>query len=107
MGGLLKRHQVEVVSASSGEEAIALIESTPDRFDLLVTDIVMPGVKGTEVARKMREVRPDTPVLIMSGYADPELVGEVEDAEYPLLPKPFSPTRLLAEIGDLRSAKVA
>ncbi len=63
----LEGYDVQV--AASGDEAFEVFEATPD-FDLLLTDIVMPGkLQGTDLARVLREAWPDLPVVFMSGYA--------------------------------------
>ncbi|OUS38569.1 hypothetical protein A9Q94_02140 [Rhodobacterales bacterium 56_14_T64] len=60
----------QVVKATSGDEALEIFEADPS-FDLLLTDIVMPGtLQGTSLSREMRKQRPDLPVVFMSGYAN-------------------------------------
>lgn len=71
--------------------ALVLLESPTESFDLFLTDGVMPGIGGAELARRAGPVRPDLRVLFMSGYAA-ELVashGILEDAVH-FLPKPFT-----------------
>jgi CheY-like chemotaxis protein len=74
----------EVVEANSAEEALSLI-SGGLRPDLLITDHLMPGMTGVELARSIRSSRPDLPVLIVSGYAEAEGIAP----EIPRLTKPF------------------
>lgn len=65
----LVRSGFSVIEASSGDEAVSMFESEPI-VDLLLTDIVMPGkLQGTMLAKKLREVQPNLPVVFMSGYA--------------------------------------
>ena len=67
---VLKRAGYDVTSANSGDEARALLDDTTD-FALLLTDLVMPGeIQGAELARQVCELKPDLPVIFMSGYAD-------------------------------------
>jgi PAS domain S-box-containing protein len=73
-----------VVEASSAEEAIRILDSGQP-VDILVTDHLMPGITGTELARHVQLVRPKLPVLLVSGYADLKGI----DAEIPRLTKPF------------------
>jgi CheY-like chemotaxis protein len=88
-----------VVEASSAEEALRLIdESRP--FDVLVTDHLMPGLSGTELAHELRHRRPDVPVLVVSGYAEVESVAP----ELPRLIKPFRQTDLAAKLRELHAA---
>ena len=74
-----------VLEAASGEEAMRMIREGV-KADVLVTDHLMPGMTGTELARAVREMRPDVRVLIISGYA--ELDGVAPDL--PRLTKPFN-----------------
>ena len=87
----------DVVEASSGEEALRLLEE--DRhFDILVTDHLMPGLNGTDLARLVRTSRPSTPVLLVSGYGEREGL----DPDLPRLTKPFRKDELAARLADLR-----
>jgi len=86
----------DVVEAASGEEAMRLVERG-ERFDLLVTDHLMPGVSGTDPARAVRTSRPGMPVLLVSGYAEREGV----DADLPRLIKPFRKDELALHLAQL------
>lgn len=94
----------EVIEVASGEEALRLIMSG-EHYDLLVTDHLMPGISGTDLVREVRGARPDTPVLLVSGFAGSEGV----DPELPRLTKPFrkdelaKSIELLAASADLRA----
>jgi PAS domain S-box-containing protein len=92
-----------VLEASSGQEAIEVAERFRDRIDLLLTDVVMPGLGGRETARRLREARPGLKVLFMSGYSYDALLGETGeepfDAEF--LSKPFPPDILLEKVETL------
>jgi CheY-like chemotaxis protein len=67
------------------------------RVDLLLTDVIMPGMFGTEVAARIRDIRPAAPVLLMSGYAQPVLDSHGMAAqEFDLVEKPFTAATLLA-----------
>jgi PAS domain S-box-containing protein len=83
----------QVVEAGSAKEALRLIESgtTPD---LLVTDHLMPGMNGADLAREVRTKRPELPVLVVSGYAEVEGIAR----ELPRLTKPFRSTELAASV---------
>ena len=85
----------QVVTAASGDDALAVAEERLADFDLLLTDVVMPGRSGLEVAAALRARRPDLPVLFMSGYSD----AQIElDGGSSLLPKPFTPTVLVDRV---------
>jgi CheY-like chemotaxis protein len=59
----------EPVGFDNGPAALAAVQANPDRFDLVVTDEVMPGMSGTEFAIALREVRHDLPIILVTGYA--------------------------------------
>jgi PAS domain S-box-containing protein len=73
-----------VIEAVSGEEAMRLV-GTETHFDILVTDHLMPGMTGTDLIQAVRSVRPGTPVLLVSGYAENAAI----DPSIPRLAKPF------------------
>ncbi|MFO0592912.1 MAG: ATP-binding protein [Polyangiaceae bacterium] len=98
----LVRAGFDVVTAASGEAGLRVARATPD-LQLLVTDLVMPGMSGSEVARAIRQVRPHLPVLYISGYVD-EGWGGAEallDGES-FLPKPFTSEELLRKVHETR-----
>lgn len=74
---LLKLDGHEVLTASGGAEALEIFERAPDAVDVLLTDVVMPDMAGPELARRVREARPEIPVLFFSGYTGDVL--ELED----------------------------
>jgi CheY-like chemotaxis protein len=82
-----------VVEAASGEEALRLIEDGAS-FDLLVTDHLMSGMNGTDLALAVRTLKPDLPVLLVSGYADSEGINP----GLPRLAKPFRKDELAASL---------
>ncbi|MGD8859038.1 MAG: PAS domain-containing protein [Myxococcales bacterium] len=81
-----------VAEAADAEEALSLIDR--GHFDLVLTDVRMPGRDGVQLAEELAERRPGLPVVLMSGYAD----APVERTGLTVLFKPFSPDRLLAEV---------
>jgi PAS domain S-box-containing protein len=97
---ILTRNGYEVMTSSNGPEAIAMVEAFEGTIHLLLTDVIMPIMPGSEVALKVKELRPDLPVLFMSGYAQPFL-GSTLSTGQALLEKPFSEQQLLARIREL------
>ncbi len=80
-----------VVSAEDGALALRHLDATPEPFDLLLTDVVMPGMSGSELARQVRERQPDIGLLYMSGYADDQSVLEtVASSGVRCVSKPFT-----------------
>ena len=85
-----------VIEAGSADEALKLANAG-SHFDLLVTDYLMPGANGADLARAVKSLRPNLPVLIISGYADADGI----DPDLPRLTKPFRQDELAAKIGTL------
>jgi two-component system, cell cycle sensor histidine kinase and response regulator CckA len=92
----LKSKSFSVLSASSGEDALQLWEHERDRVQLLLTDIVMPGINGKDLADKLRSDRPDLRVIFMSGYLPEEIAEETLGSTF--FKKPFHPVELLDAI---------
>ncbi|HEX8379703.1 MAG TPA: PAS domain S-box protein [Allosphingosinicella sp.] len=91
----------EVVEADSGTDALALLDVRQP--DLVITDHLMPGLSGTDLALILAAERPDLPVLIVSGYADLDGLP----ADLPRLTKPFRQADLAAAVEKLRSGREA
>jgi two-component system cell cycle sensor histidine kinase/response regulator CckA len=89
----LERHGYRVLRAASGEEALEVAEDFRQPIDLLLTDVVMPGMKGPDLAKRLKLLRPTMRVLLMSGYAA-DVVTTADLKDSPLLSKPFSPAAL-------------
>jgi PAS domain S-box-containing protein len=80
-------------------EALRAFAADPQCFDVLLTDVVMPGMSGTQLAGRLREVRPDLPVLFMSGYTSgPAPGGHELPSDGSLLHKPFDRSALMAAL---------
>jgi signal transduction histidine kinase/CheY-like chemotaxis protein len=93
-----------VLPAVSGEEALALAAG-PQPIDVVLTDVIMPGMSGPELIARLRPLRPDCAVLYMSGY-DHELIDQKElERTASFLPKPFTPRVLLTRINELLRAQ--
>jgi two-component system cell cycle sensor histidine kinase/response regulator CckA len=99
---ILVRGGYRVIPFADGSAALDTLADPAVAIDLLVTDLVMPGPNGLEVARRIRRDRPTLPVLLMSGYAADALRSEgVDEASVELLAKPFSAPDLLARVAAL------
>jgi PAS domain S-box-containing protein len=105
---VLTRQGYRVLTAPSGDEALALAQQFDGTIDVLVTDIVMPGMSGPELARQLQAARPEIATVYMSGYTGDTLSAlglEREAAAF--LQKPFTPAALAQKVRDVvsRSAK--
>src|SRR5689334_8117095 len=79
----------EVTEAESGQEASELAAKQP--FDLIVTDMRMPGRNGLETFREIRKLRSDALIMLMTGFANESLVSEaLSEGAYTVLYKPFA-----------------
>lgn len=99
---VLEREGYVIVGVENGNEALAILVEAEEAFDLLVTDIVMPGISGLELAERVKKVRPNLPILFMSGYVDVHLQGpEGSPGSLNLLAKPFRPNELRRRVREL------
>jgi len=96
-----------VLEAESGAAALDLLERDGGQVRLVVTDVAMAGVGGRELGRRLQKLRPDLPVLYMSGYPEDEVVrrGLLEDHHH-FLQKPFSPSALAETVRRLLDAAI-
>ena len=105
MAGALRSHGYRVLTASSGEEALAASERHPEAIHLVVTDVVMPGLGGRETVEELRRRRPRLPALYVSGYTDDTVLQNgVSSEETPFLGKPFTGGELLVKVRELVEA---
>jgi YesN/AraC family two-component response regulator len=79
-----------VLEAACGERAVEIAKGHPGPIDLLLADVVMPGMDGFEVARSVRALRPSARVLFMSGHLGNAYAEDVALTEGSFLPKPFA-----------------
>lgn len=97
VGEVLSRSGYEVFSAASGDEALVLLREHGDRIHLLLTDVVMPGMTGPDLARAATHFKPSLRVLFTSGYtSEPDEAFDDPDVEF--IGKPFSPQALVAKV---------
>jgi PAS domain S-box-containing protein len=87
-----------VVEAPNGIEALQLLEG--QQFDIVFSDIVMPGIDGLELARRIKQVRGDLPVLLASGYSSKQFIP-ADEREFPILRKPYNLETLAAGLNQL------
>jgi CheY-like chemotaxis protein len=102
---VLEKHGFDVLSAGTGTEAIAAVRDGGHSISLLLTDVMMPGMNGCQLAEQLLAQLPSLRVLFMSGYAEDVLatnVGLVPGAAF--LGKPFKPKALVTKVREVLDA---
>ncbi|RME46368.1 MAG: response regulator [Caldilineae bacterium] len=88
-----------VLCAANGAEALQLVAAERPPLHLLLTDVVMPGVDGKDLAGRLKEMYPDLPILFISGYSDETIVAHgLLDASAAFLQKPFTAPALAHKV---------
>jgi CheY-like chemotaxis protein len=101
-GRSLRSAGYQVLEAADGNEALDVFARRADEFDLVLTDMVMPRRGGLSLARELRTLRPDVPLLFMSGYPNPRADdGMTMPPGEELIQKPFSPAALRARVAEV------
>ncbi|WP_390587402.1 response regulator [Erythrobacter sp. MTPC3] len=101
----LSRAGYDVTACPGGEEGLEAIEQGGS-FDLVVSDVVMPGMDGPAMVREIRKLHPDMPVLFMSGYAEEQLRKDIDIPDMHFIAKPFSVSSISDKVGGvMQSAK--
>ncbi len=103
----LEANGYKVIEAERGEKAIQLVEHSQTSIDLLLTDVVMPGIGGKQLAKRLLELRPGLHVLYMSGYTDDVINNRVLPENTLLLPKPFTRAILLRKVREALDTKTS
>ena len=102
---ILETHGYRALLASGAEAALRLLEQSELTVDLLLTDVTMPGMDGTELAKVSRRIRPDLPILFMSGFVDTEAIRlKIWDDAVRCLSKPFTEGLFIENIRELLGA---
>ena len=96
---LLASRGYEVSEAEDGERALAIIKDNPEGFDLVISDVIMPGMDGPTLIKEARDLLGNARVIFISGYAEGDLADALdEDREISFLPKPFKLTELAERV---------
>jgi CheY-like chemotaxis protein len=89
----------KVIEADSPAEALRILRQGDTKFDLVVTDIVMPGMNGRELSDRIRSMSPRLPVLFLSGFSHEVVLREgILDGQMRFLKKPFAPNDLVMQV---------
>ena len=105
---LLEQHGYRVLVAANGAAALQLVEQKPERINLLLTDVIMPGLNGRALAGRLELLQPGLKILYMSGYTDDAIMdhGVLESGTH-LLHKPFSEENLIRKVREVLDAETA
>lgn len=105
-----KKHAIESVSAVSAEQALELLQGTNARFDLIMADVIMPGMSGLELCSTLRQQArfQRVPIILMSGNIDEDIRNQaIEVGADGVLRKPFSPDELIPMVEELLQREAA
>jgi PAS domain S-box-containing protein len=95
----------QVVEASDGAKMLDILRAAPDRFDLIVSDYAMPLISGAEGIRQAREMRPDIPAILITGYAEAASISG-RPADVHILLKPFAAEQFKSAITTAMGGKI-
>ena len=90
-----------VAEAPDGHVALQRIAESPEPFDMVITDLAMPRMDGRELAARVGAVRPDLPVLFMSGHPDEATRRALAEADLSYLQKPFTAEELVGRVTEI------
>src|SRR5690349_5167987 len=104
VGAMVSNFGYTVMTADSGEHALTLYKNNKGPIDLLITDVVAPGMSGPMLADKLTEIQPDLKVLYISGYDNTHVVQKyVVEKGHALLSKPFTVDEIQSKVRELIS----
>jgi CheY-like chemotaxis protein len=99
---ILKKRGYTVLRAKNGGEGLLVCERHPNNIDLMISDVIMPAMSGSDLAARLKTVRPGMKVLFMSGYTDKAVVNHgVLDPGVAFLGKPFTPQALARKVREI------
>ena len=99
---VLQDYGYKVLTAENGAEAIEIAARAEDPIDLIVTDVVMPGMGGRELVERLRDTNPNVEALFVSGYTrDTVLLHGVEEEEFHFMEKPYTPQSLARAVQEI------
>lgn len=101
----LRKKKYNVAIAANGLDGLKLLESEPDGFDLIITDLVMPSISGVAIISIAKKKFPDIPVIAITGWGEhPEALAAEADADL-VMEKPFELSVLESKITEILSGK--
>jgi two-component system cell cycle sensor histidine kinase/response regulator CckA len=99
----LRGRGYQVLDAANGAEAIAIARRTGGAIDMIVSDVMMPGMSGPTLVRELAGLAPKARVLLVSGHAEAAVLDETQWRKA-FLPKPYTPERLAARVREILDA---
>ena len=93
-----------VYEGCDGVDALDTLRTLSEPVDLLISDVMMPRMNGSELTAHFQRMQPGTPILLISGYMDEETVRRAFNEPDAILPKPFTPDALLSRVRELIGA---
>ena len=100
---ILQAHGYRVLEAANGYQALDEAARHPEVLHLMITDVVMPGMPGPELARRLASVHPGTRVLFTSGYSE---TRNALESSVPFIAKPFTPASLLGKVREVLAGEI-
>lgn len=100
---ILQDNHYQVLEAEDGEQALRVANRSPTRIDLVLTDLIMPGLSGYDVAQKIRAIRPGIKIIYITGYVDAKKQFHRLQRDERLLEKPVHPEQLLSSVREMLS----
>ncbi len=101
IGDLLELHDYQATVITSSQKALNLFQKDPDQFALMITDQTMPELTGVELIKKLREIRPNFPVILCTGYSNDFNTDDAKNMDIRYLGKPIDADRLIQSAGEL------
>ena len=99
---ILEAEGYRILSAEDAEKAVILAKGHDGPIHLVVTDIVMPNMSGSELAAELLQLRPDTRIIFISGYSNREIVRRTQSGTPAnFVAKPFMPEELLSKVREV------
>ena len=97
----LRAHGYVVLEAADGVEALQIAGRVGSALDVIVSDVMMPGMKGPELLKRLSAIAPRARALLMSGHAESTVLSQRTASRIAFLPKPFTPERLARKVREI------
>ncbi len=98
----LRQYGYFVIEAENGPHALEIVSTIEEKVDIIISDVIMPGMNGVDLVKQLQQKWPNAKVLFMSGYTDDVLSDNPGlQTQYPFLSKPFGPVALLQKVREL------